>query len=70
MQDQEGEIKAEASVHLQMFAQQDKWENLLGFRDCFHSSAAIFQSMTCTARKVVSAEGNSSLRKTQMFKEV
>lgn len=36
MQDREGEIKAEASVHMQMFAQQDKLENLLGFREHFH----------------------------------
>lgn len=36
MQDQEGEIKAEASVHTQIFAQQDKLEKLFVFRDCFH----------------------------------
>lgn len=31
MQDREGEIKAEASVHTQ-----DKLEKLFIFRDCFH----------------------------------
>jgi len=36
MQDQDGEIKAEASFPMQMFAQQDKLENLFSFRDCFH----------------------------------
>lgn len=39
MQDREGKIKAEASVHMQMFAQQDKLENLFGFRECFHTTA-------------------------------
>lgn len=52
---------------MQMFAQLDKWHNLLSFRDCSHLTVYIFHH----CKKLCPSDGgNPSQRKRHMFREV
>ncbi|OPJ58875.1 hypothetical protein AV530_000612 [Patagioenas fasciata monilis] len=46
----------------------DKLENLLGFRECCHSAAWIFQP-TCTVRKADCQRGGKVIARKDVFKE-